>query len=455
MRFADQSPKLHLQPSRLLKDDASPSGREGRARDEDARSTRGSARYATEDAVSRRSVLRARRSLLGTLIVLATFAVLLLSAATSSFGGGVALAADDLFRLDQDVTVAPGTTYKSVTVISGDITVDGRIDGNAFTANGDIVVHDGGSIGGDAISLTGRVKTEGTGSVGGNMVEVGWGRGGAQSVGASTNTVSIDAGRWNPLGWFILVLGAIGLGLFLVLISSSALRSIGGEIIGRPGRSALIGFVSLIGLPVLFVVLLITVVGIPLALLLIPVAPAMSLYGVFAFALVAGERLLHAFNKRDVRDVWAMVVGVILVGVIIAVPVLGWLAFVVACMVGFGATVGRLWDVAHGRRGRKEPMPPWDATQQPQPPSPPTPYGGPPYPVIQGQPGYPSGAYTQEASPFPAVAYQPPTYPAVEAPAPFTPPEGAAEPTPENEEPPPTPVPAPTDQPQPGPRYHI
>ena len=43
-------------PSRLLKNDASPPGRDGRARDKDARRARSSATCATEDAVSRRPV---------------------------------------------------------------------------------------------------------------------------------------------------------------------------------------------------------------------------------------------------------------------------------------------------------------------------------------------------------------------------------------------------------------
>jgi DNA-binding FadR family transcriptional regulator len=42
-------------PSRLLKSDASPPGRDGRVRDKDAGSARSSATSATEDAVSRRS----------------------------------------------------------------------------------------------------------------------------------------------------------------------------------------------------------------------------------------------------------------------------------------------------------------------------------------------------------------------------------------------------------------
>lgn len=316
----------------------------------------------------------------------ALIALLLLVAFTLALAPTAAYAATDLVRLNGDVTVGAGQTYKSVVVMNGTIVIDGRVENDAFTANGDIIVHDGGSIEGDAVSLTGKVISEGNGAIAGDRVEVG-------SEITRSNGVSIPeapvtvSGRQSAVGgviaWIVLTLGALGLGLFLVLISGSSLRVVGREISERLGRTILVGFLSLVGVPMVFVVLLISVIGTPVALLMIALVPLLSLYGLFALALVVGERLLTMFDRPQAKDVWAMVAGVLLIGVIRLIPVLGWIAFAVAALAGFGATVSRLWDYFQGRRSvRSRPG-------QTVPPYPMDPYPAGPY--------APAGAYTPGA----------------------------------------------------------
>lgn len=179
--------------------------------------------------------------------------------------------ARDIVRLSGDVDIPQGEVVDGVVVMNGDITIAGTVTGNAFAANGDIRLLNGARVGGDAISLTGRVITEGTATIGGDRVEVG---AGPINIGTpGPIDVPDPAGGFFGFGWIFMSLGAAGLGLFLVLISARSLRSVGEEIAHRPGRSALVGFLSIIGVPVLLVVLMISVIGIPLGLLLIPLLP--------------------------------------------------------------------------------------------------------------------------------------------------------------------------------------
>jgi|GEM_PF-1419328 len=360
-------------------------------------------------------------------------ALMLLAVVGPALAPTPAYAANDLFRLNADVTVGPGQTYTSVVVMNGTIDVYGHVDKDAFAANGDIIVHDGGFIGGDAVTLTGKVTAEGSGTIGGERVEVGSGAVGTGGVSIPTVPAVADNPTGSGLGgWIVLTLGALGLGLLLVLISGDSLHAVGHEISARTGRTVLVGFLALVGVPIVFVVLLISVIGIPVALLLILLVPLCSLYGMFALALVVGERFLVMFDRAQAKDVWAMVAGVLLIGVIRLIPVLGWIAFAAAGLVGFGATVSRLWDYFQQRRaarpGPGQTMPPYPMDPYPTAPYPMDPYPTAPYPAGP----YPAGQYA------PPVPYPPAGYPAAYGPAAYPPaPDAVAEVAPTEVEVPP------------------
>ncbi|MCZ7664080.1 MAG: polymer-forming cytoskeletal protein [Thermoleophilia bacterium] len=320
--------------------------------------------------------------------------------------------ARDIVRLSGDVDIPQGEVVDGVVVMNGDITIAGTVTGNAFAANGDIRLLNGARVGGDAISLTGRVITEGTATIGGDRVEVG---AGPINIGTpGPIDVPDPAGGFFGFGWIFMSLGAAGLGLFLVLISARSLRSVGEEIAHRPGRSALVGFLSIIGVPVLLVVLMISVIGIPLGLLLIPLLPLVGFYGLYALAMVAGERLLDVIGRKDSGDIWAMLAGVLLVAVVLLIPVLGWLLFVIAWFLGFGAAVSRMWEYFQGRRNGRaragapgraagpewaEPAASAGATPPSAPPVAPGPYASAPVPLPPESPEKPPAAPESSEAP--------------------------------------------------------
>lgn len=331
----------------------------------------------------------ALRSLL-TLVALAALALVMTAAP--------AAAAPTQFRVSGDLHVSADQTLDSVVTMNGDITVEGVVLSSAFTANGNIRVLPGGRIDGDAVSLTGSVVVDEGGSIGGETVE--FGGGGVRVNGAGSQAVAHNVGvdTGSGAGWFFFVVGAMGLGLLLVLIAGGSLESVGHELSARTGRSALVGLLSLIGLPVLFVILLISVVGIPVALLLIPLVPLVAMFGIYAIALLAGRRLLETTGRGNAGDVWAMLAGVALLGVASLIPVLGVLLWVAGGFFGLGAVLTRLWEHYQDRRAVRA-----AGRQATQPP----PYaGGPEGPVYvadgAGAPGTPahgaSAAKTVEAT---------------------------------------------------------
>lgn len=332
--------------------------------------------------------------------------------------GPAAWAAGTQFRMGGDIHVAADQTLDSAVTLNGDITVEGVVESSAFTANGDIHVLPGGRVQGDAVSLTGRVLVDEGGTVLGERVE--FGGDGIQVTGTPSSPVAVarnvGVDRGSGVGWFFFVLGAMGLGLLLVLLASGGLKGVGRELTARTGRSALVGLLSLMGFPVLFVVLLISVVGIPVALLLIPLVPLTAMFGIYALALVAGQRLLDLAGREHAGDVWAMLAGVALLGVATLVPVLGVLLWVLAGFFGLGATLSRLWEHYQDRRalrqaGRQAPdQTQWSAGNA----------ASQPHPTVDYQPASAAAAAPAAPAPFAPPAYGPPAYgsaPAAEIPS--------------------------------------
>jgi len=74
---------------------------------------------------------------------------------------GSGLPPADSFTVGPRAIPAAATQSGIVAVADGSLDVYGRLDGNAYALNGDIVVHNGGVVTGDAVSIGGRVLLDG------------------------------------------------------------------------------------------------------------------------------------------------------------------------------------------------------------------------------------------------------------------------------------------------------
>ncbi len=109
--------------------------------------------------------------------------------------------------------------------------------------------------------------------------------------------------------------------------SSAALPSIG------------VGCLTVIGVMVLTPLLVIIIIGIPVALLLLLAFVVAGLFGWIALGRLVGERILEAIKVREVVPVVAVVVGILLLALLGAAPVLGGLVSLVLGVLGLGAVV--------------------------------------------------------------------------------------------------------------------
>ena len=339
------------------------------------------------------------RSLLIALLVVVT-ASAPVAAAESQFGGTVVVAegetiSDDLDAVggtvivrgtvDGDLNAVGGTVVIAETgVVTGDltgsagaVTVEGTIEGAVELATGSFTLRESGTVGGDLDVAAGEVvlggSVDGSATVAADTLRVGSSAsvGGdlRHDVGTLVNdgqvageVRAVDLGNteFGGIGFTIptwisvlyTVLAHLALGAVLLLVVPGFVGDVESTGIERAARSGGIGLAALVLVPVLLVVLAITIVGIPLALLGAAGYGLLVWVGLVLGAYVLGRGLLRGLDRDEGSAArWiALAIGVLLVGASQFVPG-GGLFRLALTLVGVGAVVLSVNDRRTGRRG--------------------------------------------------------------------------------------------------------
>jgi cytoskeletal protein CcmA (bactofilin family) len=287
---------------------------------------------------------------LKTLSFLATLLALLAMPA-GALGAGVAdeHEEDAIVVLSGDVTVPHGETVDGVYVGSGDVRIDGHVDGDVAVISGDVLVR--GHIDGDLFTSSGTAHllpgavVDGDVSYGDNHPDL-----------SLDSRVSGDVERqeWPDLGgllpwiggflvWLAITVSLAILGVLLILVAPRAADALYARSRERIGPTIAIGIAIAIALPVLCLLAAITILGLPLALGL-----ALALLPLWAVAYVSsawalGRRLLGPPRER----ILAFLAGLAILRVAALVPLLGFVIALAAVVVGLGligAAIGAARD---------------------------------------------------------------------------------------------------------------
>ena len=286
---------------------------------------------------------------------------LVLGAATTAAAQGEAEPDDDgpTVVITGRVTVAEGRTASdAVVIIDGDVDIAGRVDGPVIAANGDIRVT--GTVEEDVVAFNGRAIIEDGARVGGGVVSS------DEPRVASGATVEDDVERvrftnfFNALGWVLwlvwwlaVTVSTLVLGLLLVALFPRAAEATVRAARARVGPCIGWGLLLAIGLPVLSILLLFTILGIPLAI--VGLASVVPLY---ALGFVAGALVLGRWIIKEPRSlVVAFVVGWAILRVVDLIPALGDLVTFAATVYGLGALAVAAWRATRWTRVAPAPAP--------------------------------------------------------------------------------------------------
>jgi uncharacterized RDD family membrane protein YckC len=316
-----------------------------------------------------------------------------------------------------------GAVDGNAVAIFGKGAINGPVGGNAVSIFGDLVLGPKARVDGNAVCVFGRIRKDPSAEVDGNIVA-------PFSAGSDFSENGPAASYWRhglrlgrPMAFgphlhifWIFNLCLIALYLLLGALFPNGIQRCAETLATRPGITILTGFLAILGLPVLFILLLVTVVGIPVAFIVIPLSIlACVLFGKAAVYALIGRSILG----RQSHVVLSMLLGIAIVMAIYFVPAIGLAVFFLVSFLGFSCALTALFTSG------KPAIPP--GTPPPAPPSgfvPVAPVATPeapgvPPPMVAGAPvaeaGPSPGALPLAGTPIPAATA--PLVPPLVAPA--------------------------------------
>ena len=260
----------------------------------------------------------------------------------------------------EDVTIGPNEVWDNVVVVGGDVVVQGTVNRALVVVGGSLIVGPQASIGAgvssdDAalVSVFGDVNME-AGAVVGRTVDVGG------NISDAVHRAFVDP-VLRP--WRVGAIAGWALSTILLLVAAVIASAVAPRQLAvvrdrvRHHLFASLGWGALgaiIAVPIVTVLLIVTVVGITIAVPWLAVGvPVMSLFGLAAVGAMIGRVILSPRGDQRENLIVASVLGVAIVTVVRWIPVAGAVIFVLLWLTGFGATYIAICKWLKGRRGRK------------------------------------------------------------------------------------------------------
>ncbi len=261
----------------------------------------------------------------------------------SSFGDDILVPAgqvvDEISSFGGDVVIE-GRVLHDVSSFGGDVMVRGRVDGDVSSFGGDVEVP--GSVRGDVESAGGDVVVTGDvrGEIGSFGGEISRGHGPRARV---AHALPVATGFFATLGRFVSfaasralsALFVFLLGLVLLGLAPARLGKLETVMVETPARVAAHGLVVSLLSALAMLVMVLSIVGIPAALLFAMLFPIACYVGLAATARVIGA-LLPTERLRG-KPVLVLASGVVVLYGASLVPFVGSLALAVALVFGLGA----------------------------------------------------------------------------------------------------------------------
>ena len=249
--------------------------------------------------------------------------------------------ARDVVTLGGSVRLEPGAVAQQVTAIMGSVDVGpgASVDREAVAIGGDVHVAPGARVGADAVSVGGKIVIDDGGEVEGSQTSVVVpGLGGILTlVGTHPFESRHDSTLWrlgSALGQFAVF---FLLGFLVLMLFPRRIESVTGSLVNAPVKAVLTGMLGTIALPVVILLLVVTIVGIPfIAVIALGVAVAVVM-GYTALALYFGRAL--PFRVVRGAPIVQLAIGTAILVAVGQIPVLGFLTWMAAWLFVLGVVL--------------------------------------------------------------------------------------------------------------------
>lgn len=260
-----------------------------------------------------------------------------------------------LVRIDGDTTLASGETADVVMVIDGNAIIDGVVEDFLLVIDGDAIIT--GEVRGNVTVVNGRlILRSGSTIEDANLIE-------SELEQDSGATVTGDIDRdstwiFPSFGiasaiyfWLAFAILMLVLALFFAAIGGSQLRRAAAALTREPAQTILGAVIVWVGVPILGVLVLLTIVGIPLGLtILLFLLPLLWLLGYVVTATRIGQWITDRLNVSSQGHPYLpALLGVLFLQVLTLVPIIGWIIVAFSGLWGAGALALIAWRAIRSR----------------------------------------------------------------------------------------------------------
>jgi cytoskeletal protein CcmA (bactofilin family) len=238
---------------------------------------------------------------------------------------------DSAFVIDGDVQI-DGTVEDLLMIIDGTAEITGRVDGDIFTISTDLTLAPSAVVDGDVRMIEGSLDQQA----------------GSRVTGDIDRDFDLEWWQWfllNIILWVGLTIAVLVLGLLMVAVAPRQTVNAANTMTADPGWSALGAFITFIGVPIVAVLAVITVIGLPLGLaFLIFVLPAVWFVGYLISGVMLG-RLIYSRAGDEVREnlYLSAITGLGILQLIMLIPGLGVIIAALLGLWGGGALTLLAW----------------------------------------------------------------------------------------------------------------
>ena len=279
----------------------------------------------------------------------------------------------DIVKMGRDIVVEEYEEVDGdVVAVGGDITIRGTVTGNVIAVGGDIFVASTGVIEGDATSIGGDVEKETGAVIRGEKIGISFFPKKffrpipqiRHLLGVPPTTIIRFPpffGGFHGLALFtriIKIMLFLFLGIVVISIVPKNVTKVKDRIKQDFLKSALVGFAGEILILPIFILLIVTIIGIPVALLVEPLLILVALIlGYTGVSYFIGEKLREGTNLKPETPMMTLVIGILAVECVLflarvvgvfgywlfgfswILTFIGWMIWYVAVTVGFGACI--------------------------------------------------------------------------------------------------------------------
>lgn len=245
----------------------------------------------------------------------------------------------DVVAIRGNVVLESGAQANDVVAVLGSVTLEGGSQANNVTAVlGDVEVGPGAQIEENATAVMGHVKPDPAAMIYGEQTSVGGPELGLGSIfGSSLLFGRAESPLWvvgQVLAKFLLY---FALGLLMLALFPRRVEGVATSMVANPWKSIFTGLLGLVAAPLLFLLLIVTIIGIPLVAVAVLLILAAGVLGFTALAYYIGR----ALPVQVQRNAWVLqlAIGTAIVVLVTQIPLIGLLAWVAAALLTFGATL--------------------------------------------------------------------------------------------------------------------